>query len=39
MTGNQYGRAQDTAVDTLDETFAAMKRKPLPRLEMSSSQH
>jgi ElaB/YqjD/DUF883 family membrane-anchored ribosome-binding protein len=29
MAGKQYGRAQDMALDSLDETYAAMKRNPL----------
>jgi ElaB/YqjD/DUF883 family membrane-anchored ribosome-binding protein len=29
MAGKQYGRAQDMAVDTFDETYAAMRRNPL----------
>ena len=29
MASKQYGRAQDMAVDALDETYAAIKRNPL----------
>jgi ElaB/YqjD/DUF883 family membrane-anchored ribosome-binding protein len=29
MASKQYGRAQDMAVDALDDTYAAMKRNPL----------
>ena len=29
MASKQYGRAQDMAVDTFDETYAAIRRNPL----------
>jgi hypothetical protein len=32
MASKQYDRAQDVAVDALDETYAAMRRNPLVTL-------
>ena len=35
MASKQYGRAQDTAVDAFDDTYAAMKRNPLLTLAIA----
>jgi len=35
MASKQYDRAQDVAVDALDETYAAMKRNPLVTLAIA----
>ena len=35
MASKQYDRAQDVAVDALDETYAAMRRNPLVTLAIA----